>query len=52
MSDSAVFVSVFSSRDVYKKFVESISWKTEVWIADNPENMIHHDGERFLGPYL
>jgi hypothetical protein len=51
MSSRAIFVSVFANRDVYKRFVDSISWKTEVWIADNPDNMIHHDGERFLGPY-
>jgi adenine-specific DNA-methyltransferase len=28
-----------------------ISWETEVWIADNPDHLIHFDGERFLGPY-
>ena len=28
-----------------------ISWETEVWVADDPEHMIHFIGERFLGPY-
>jgi adenine-specific DNA-methyltransferase len=22
-----------------------------VWIADDPDHLIHFDGERFLGPY-
>ncbi|WP_337165992.1 BsuBI/PstI family type II restriction endonuclease [Vibrio fluvialis] len=26
-------------------------WETEVWIADNPDHMIHFNGDRFLGPY-
>jgi hypothetical protein len=24
------------------------AWKTEVWIAEMPEHMIHYNGERFL----
>jgi len=23
----------------------------EAWVAENPDHMIHFDGERFLGPY-
>ena len=23
----------------------------EVWIADNPDHLIHFDGDKFLGPY-
>lgn len=51
MVSNAVFVTAFAARGDYKKYVDSIAWKTEVWIAENPKNMIHHDGERFLGPY-
>ena len=28
-----------------------IAWETEVWIAENPDHMIHFDGKKFLGPY-
>jgi type II restriction enzyme len=28
-----------------------IAWEIEVWIADNPDHLIHFDGEKFLGPY-
>ena len=28
-----------------------IAWEAEVWIAEDPDHMIHFNGERFLGPY-
>ncbi|NOT53953.1 MAG: hypothetical protein HOP18_05040 [Deltaproteobacteria bacterium] len=34
-----------------KTFVSQIAWESEVWIADDPDHMIHFNGERFLGPY-
>ena len=46
-----VFVTVFASRDVMRSFLPQLSWESEVWIADDPDHMIHFDGERFLGPY-
>lgn len=46
-----VFVTAFSTRDVMRSFLTQISWETEVWVAENPEHMIHFNGERFLGPY-
>ena len=33
------------------KYLDDISWETEVWIAETPSHMIHFNGERFLGPY-
>ena len=33
------------------RFLALISWETEVWIADDPDHLIHFDGERVLGPY-
>ncbi|MBI2225194.1 MAG: hypothetical protein HYU44_09620 [Betaproteobacteria bacterium] len=33
------------------RYLESISWETELWIADNPAHLIHFNGARFLGPY-
>ena len=28
-----------------------IAWETEVWIADNPDHMVHFNGDKFIGPY-
>ena len=46
-----VFVTAFLSRTAMVKYLNDISWETEVWVADNPSHMIHFNGERFLGPY-
>ena len=46
-----VFVTAFSTREVMRSFLTQISWETEVWVAEDPEHLIHFDGERFLGPY-
>jgi len=34
-----------------RTFLAQISWESEVWVADDPDHLIHFDGERFLGPY-
>jgi hypothetical protein len=46
-----VFVTAFETRRAMQSFVSQIAWESEVWIADDPDHMIHFDGERFLGPY-
>ncbi|HMQ77813.1 MAG TPA: BsuBI/PstI family type II restriction endonuclease [Flavobacteriales bacterium] len=46
-----VFVTAFMNRADFRKFLPDISWESEVWLADDPEHMIHFNGERFLGPY-
>lgn len=46
-----VFVTAFESRRVMQSFVAQIAWESEVWIAEDPDHMIHFNGERFLGPY-
>lgn len=46
-----VYVSAFPNRRVMNKYLDVISWETEVWVADAPSHMIHFNGERFLGPY-
>lgn len=40
-----------SSRKEMTRYLAEISWETEVWVADQPDHMIHFNGERFLGPY-
>ena len=46
-----VFVTAFPSRRAMTRYLAEISWETEVWVADQPDHMIHFNGERFLGPY-
>lgn len=46
-----VFVTAFETRKMMQSFASQISWETEVWIAEDPEHLIHFNGERFLGPY-
>lgn len=46
-----VFVSVFPDRRTMNKYLDVISWETEVWVADSPTHLIHFNGAKFLGPY-
>ncbi len=46
-----VFVTAFENRRGMQSFASHIAWESEVWIAEDPEHMIHFNGERFLGPY-
>jgi hypothetical protein len=33
------------------RYLDEISWETEVWIAQSPTHLVHFNGERFLGPF-
>ncbi len=46
-----IFVTAFETRRTMQTFVSHIAWESEVWIAEDPDHMIHFNGERFLGPY-
>lgn len=46
-----VFVTAFENRRSMQAFVSHIAWESEVWIAEDPDHMIHFNGDRFLGPY-
>ncbi|MBX3745566.1 MAG: hypothetical protein KF833_09685 [Verrucomicrobiae bacterium] len=46
-----VFVTAFENRRRMQSFLSQIAWESEVWIAEDPDHMIHFNGERFLGPY-
>ncbi len=48
---SLVFVTAFSTRQAMRIFLPQISWETKVWIAEDPDHLIHFNGERFLDPY-
>jgi hypothetical protein len=46
-----IFVTGFTSKTDFKKNIGSIGWETEVWTADNPDHLVHFNGNKFLGPY-
>lgn len=45
-----IFVTAFLDIGTYKRFIDMLAWDTEVWLADNPDHLIHLNGDRFLGP--
>lgn len=45
-----VYVTAFQDFKEFKRHVHDIAWETEVWIAENPDHLIHYNGEKFLGP--
>jgi len=45
-----VYVTAFPDKAEFKKHIADIAWETEVWIAENPDHMIHFNGDRFIGP--
>lgn len=45
-----IFVTAFPDFKTFKKFSQELAWETEVWIAEQPEHMIHLNGDKFLGP--
>ena len=46
-----VYVTAFPDRSIMARYLNDLSWETEVWVADAPTHLIHFNGERFLGPY-
>lgn len=46
-----VYITAFLNRSTFRKFVGEIAWETEVWIASEPDHLIHFNGNKFLGPY-
>ncbi len=54
LKDSSVeliFITGFLTRTDFKKWMLDIAWETEVWIADNPDHLVHFNGHKFLGAY-
>lgn len=46
-----IFVTAFLTRTEFRKWIIDIAWETEVWTADNPDHLVHFNGNKFLGPY-
>lgn len=49
--DKAIFITAFENSSAYRGCPDELAWETEVWIATDPDHVIHRDGSRFLGPY-
>ncbi|MCA0447408.1 MAG: restriction endonuclease [Bacteroidetes bacterium] len=47
-----VFITAFMNKPKFRQFIGDIAWETEVWIADNPDHLVHFNGDKFLGPYI
>lgn len=50
LRDKVIYVSAFLDRATYRKYSDNLAWETEAWIADEPNHMIHMNGDRFMGP--
>lgn len=50
-SADRVYVTAFLDFKEFKRHVHNVAWETEVWIAENPDHLIHYNGEKFLGPF-
>jgi hypothetical protein len=46
-----VYVTAFLDFREFKRHVHDIAWETEVWVAEDPDHLIHFNGEKFLGPF-
>jgi adenine-specific DNA-methyltransferase len=46
-----VYVTALRDMSGFRKYAGEIAWETEVWIAENPDHMVHFNGPKFLGPY-
>ena len=43
-----VIVSAFEDKKKFRKFSDDIAWESEVWIAEDPDHMVHFNGIKFL----
>lgn len=50
VTSGKIYVTAFLDFKKFKRFSDQLAWETEVWIADNPDHMIHLNGDKFLGP--
>jgi hypothetical protein len=43
-----IYISAFPDFHELKRHIDNIAWETEIWVADNPDHMIHFNGPKFL----
>ncbi|MCL1803989.1 MAG: restriction endonuclease [Eubacteriaceae bacterium] len=45
-----IYVTAFHDINKFKRFIGQLAWETEIWIADEPDHLIHFNGDKFIGP--
>lgn len=50
-SAEIIYVTAFLTKEAFRSQITNIAWETEVWIATDPDHLIHFNGGKFLGPY-
>jgi adenine-specific DNA-methyltransferase len=50
-SAERIFLSAFPDSATFRRYAADIAWETEVWIAEQPDHMIHFNGPLLLHPY-
>lgn len=45
-----IYVTAFLDFKTFKKFLDSLAWETEMWVADLSNHMIYLNGDKFLEP--
>jgi type II restriction enzyme len=46
-----IYISAFLDFREFKRHRDNIAWETEVWVASNPDHMIHFNGPKFFTAY-
>jgi len=46
-----VYVAAFADRAAFRRYAMDIPWGTHVWVAAEPDHLIHFGGSQLLGPY-
>lgn len=46
-----IYISAFPDFHEFKRHTDNIAWETKVWIANNPDHMIHFNGPKFFSAY-
>jgi type II restriction enzyme len=46
-----IYVSAFPSFKEFGRHIRQIAWDTEVWLALNPEHLIHFNGDKFFSAH-
>ena len=49
-AEHVVFVIAFLNRKEFQRLVRAVPWGTVAWFAEEPDHMIHFNGDRCLGP--
>ena len=46
-----IYISTFPSFAEFKKHITNVAWETEIWIENNPDHIIHFNGDKFFTIY-